>query len=429
MHSLARSLILLMSLGCLAADWPHWRGPNRDGTTTEHSGWRGGKWLSEKPAWSVQVGEGCTSPIIIGDKLYTLGWHAGMDHVQCLDTATGKQLWTVNYPCPRHARHATGDQDAYSGPTATPEYDPATGYLYTLSADGDLNCWDTRANGRCVWGLNLYEKYRVPRRPEVGQAGSRRDYGYVTAPLVHGELLIVAVGAKDGNLIAFDKRNGEPRWSSENKDPAGHCGGLSPMTVQGIPCLAVLTTRHLFVARLDAGHEGKTLAQYEWVTDFSNNIASPAVQDNFVLITSAYNHESMCKLEITPGKARKVWEHPHPSGDCTPIISGGHVYWAWGKMHCRDFASGQLKWSGGNFGSPGSCIRTADGKLIVWGGHGRLALVEPAEKSPTRYQELARLDRVGPALSWPHVALASGMLYCKDRDGHLKAFRLPPAQP
>ncbi len=62
------------------------------------------------------------------------------------------------------------------------------------------------------------------------------------------------------------------------------------------------------MSRLDAGKEGKTVAQYDWVTDFGNNVASPVVHRNFVLITSAYNHAAMCKLEISLNGATKVWE-------------------------------------------------------------------------------------------------------------------------
>jgi outer membrane protein assembly factor BamB len=335
-------------------------------------------------------------------------------------------LWKQSYECPRYGRHHLGDEDAYSGPTATPEFDPATGLLYTLSTDGDLNCWDARDNGRRVWGVNLYSAYEVPRRPEVGKAGSRRDYGYITAPLVHGDWLLVAVGAREGHLMAFDKKDGTRRWVSECAEPAGHCGGLAPLEVEGVPCVASFTLRKLVVIRLDAGREGKTVAEHDWVTDFGNNIASPAVFKNFVLITSRYNHGAMCKLEVTLRGAKKVWEAPYASGACTPVIQDGHVYWTSEKMHCLDFATGKLKWAGGSFGSPGSCVAAADGKLIVWGDRGKLALVEPADQSPDRYKELARVGRLSEAQSWPHVVLADGRLYGKDRDGNVTCFLLKP---
>ena len=62
---------------------------------------------------------------------------------------------------------------------------------------------------------------------------------------------------------------------------------------------------------------------------------------------------------------------------------------------------------------------TADGKLIVWGGLGRLSLIETASD---RFEELSKTVRILPATAWPHVVLSGGRLYCKDRNGNLKCF-------
>jgi len=421
-------LFLTNITALLAADWPHWQGPLRNGHSPEKSGWSGADWPAQQPLWTGQVGAGSTSPLVVTGKLYTLGWRDNKDHLVCLEANTGKTLWTVSYACPPYSRHRLGDENFYSGPTATPEFDAETGYLYTLSTDGDLQAWDTTAPGKRVWGLNLLSTYAIPRRPEVGKKGTRRDYGYVTAPIVHGDWLIVAVGAREGLLMAFDKRTGARRWVSQSKEPAGHCGGLTPLRVAGIPCLAVLSLRKLVVVRLDGDNAGQTVAEYDWTTDFGNNIASPAVSENFVLLTSAYNRQALCKLEITLGGARRVWEKQLVSGACTPVIHKGHIYWAWQKLYCVDFATGQEKWSGGQFGYAGSCLVTADDKLIVWGERGKLVLVEPAERSPGAYRELARRTRLGKAEAWPHVVLADGKLFCKDREGNLTCFRLMPSR-
>jgi outer membrane protein assembly factor BamB len=211
---------------------------------------------------------------------------------------------------------------------------------------------------------------------------------------------------------------------SENRDPAGHTGGLVPMTIEGVPCVALLTFHHLLVARLDEGLAGQTVAEYEWTTDFGNNIATPAVHGNSVLITSGYNHHALCRLDVSLAGAAKVWECPLPSKVCSPIIHHGHVYWAWQRMRCLDFATGEQRWEGGAFGDPGSCILTADDRLIVWGRNGDLALVESAARSPGEYHELARKGNIFGTDVWPHVALADGRLYCKDRLGNIKCFAI-----
>jgi outer membrane protein assembly factor BamB len=416
--------VLLVAAGVAsAADWPHWRGPQRTGITAERSGWSGGAWPARQPAWSVNVGEGSTSPIVVGDRLYTLGWRGGQDHVVCLEAATGKPLWEQAYPAPQFGRHAVGDQNFYSGVSATPEYDPATGFLYTLGVDGELRCWNARDGGKPVWKLNLYERFAVPRRPQATRRpGTQRDYGYTAAPLLHADWIVVEVGDDEGTLMAFDKRTGERCWASEAKGPAGHSAGLVPMTVEGVPCVAAYTLHGLLVARLDPGHAGKTGADVEWLTDFTNNIPTPAVQGSSILVTSKYNQQKIARFDVTLAGARKVWEQRYASGVCSPVIYQGHVYFANHGLHCLDFATGALKWQGGRFGDVASCLVTGDGKIVVWANGGDLALAETAERSADAYKELAFIPGQGAVEVWPHIVLAEGRLYCKDRAGNLKCL-------
>src|SRR5947208_16280565 len=129
--SLASALALTLS--AFAADWPHWRGPDRNGITDESSGWTGEQWLADKPAWTATVGEGASSPIVVGERVFTLGWEDGNDTLRCLSAKDGKLVWSQSYKCPRYGRFHMGDEGLYSGPSSTPEFDPATGFLYTLS--------------------------------------------------------------------------------------------------------------------------------------------------------------------------------------------------------------------------------------------------------------------------------------------------------
>jgi outer membrane protein assembly factor BamB len=207
-------------------------------------------------------------------------------------------------------------------------------------------------------------------------------------------------------------------------DEAGHTAGPVAITVEGVPCVAVLTQRHLAVIRMDKGHEGKTVATYDWVTDFANNVASPAVRDNFVLVTSQYNQNAICKLKITLKGAEKIWSQPYPSKVCTPVIHDGHVYVAWHKVRCLDWATGELVWEGGVVGDPGSCVVTADDRLVVYAGRGRLSLVETAKRSPKAYTELAIKEGIFKAEAWPHVAVAGGRVLCRDRAGNLACFSI-----
>lgn len=89
-----------------AADWPHWRGPERNGVVPERSGWDGEQWLDREPLWSTSVGIGSTSPLVVDGRLYTMGWSNNRDHVVCLDANTGERIWNESYACPKYGRVA-----------------------------------------------------------------------------------------------------------------------------------------------------------------------------------------------------------------------------------------------------------------------------------------------------------------------------------
>jgi outer membrane protein assembly factor BamB len=415
----------LLAVPCLAAEWPHWRGPERNGTTSESSGWGEPGGLPAKPLWRAMVGEGSSSPIVHDGKVFCIGWEGGKDVVRCLDAGTGKEIWRQEYPSPPYGRHAVGDQGFYRGATATPEFDPETGLLYTLGCDGELTAWDTGSGGKRIWRRNFYDHFGIGRRPQVtARKGTHRDYGYTCAPLVLGEWLIVETGDRKGGTIkAFLKRSGELCWSSENRDPAGHSGGLAPMMVDGVPCVAVATSWNALVVRVDGLDAGKTVAGFEWKTDFANTIPSVAVEGQDLLISSRYNQMAMARVHVSlAGGAREVWRNEHPTGVCTPVIHGGNIYFANKGIHCVDFGTGKLKWVGGKIGDAGSCYVTGDERLVVWGNSGDLFLVEGAARSPDRCRVLAERRGVFRNMAWPHVVGAGGRIFCKTRAGELACF-------
>lgn len=413
-----------------AEDWAHWRGLHRDDKVDELSGWKENRWdLSER--WKVNVGEGSTTPVVIGNRLYTMGWKSDRDTVICIDTANGKALWSQSYSSPRHARNNEGDAGLYFGPTSSPEFDPETQYLYTLSSDGELNCWNTAQRGETVWKMNLYDEYKMPQRPGYGRLGKSnlRDYGYTTAPLVYRNWLIVEVGAPAGTVRAFDKRTGKLIWASEYKGFAGHSGSPVVMTVGGVPCLVVFTQFELVAMRLDAGHEGKTIGTYPWKSTYANNILTPTINDENVLISSYHSHEKMsnpstCKLTVTLTGFRREWEQPVGSHIGSPIIHKDRVYMAGPQLYCLDWKTGKTIWKGANFNYGASCVLTKDERLIVLGNRGDLILAESAVASPEQFTSLASRKTLSGSDLWSHVVLSHGKIYCKDVGGNLLSLEI-----
>src|SRR5690348_3189928 len=92
-----RSLVLLLALATLAAagDWPQWLGPRRDGSSTETVA----PWKDKlKVAWRQKVGEGHSSPVVAGGKVYL---HTRVketdEQLSAFDARTGDPLWQTPY--------------------------------------------------------------------------------------------------------------------------------------------------------------------------------------------------------------------------------------------------------------------------------------------------------------------------------------------
>lgn len=414
-------LAFALSVAPVLADWPWWRGPTHNGASGETL-FDGAAFGLSPPVWKHDAGEGCSSVAASGGRVYSTGWSGGQETVFCLAADDGSVLWSKSDACPRYGRFAEGDQNWYSGPTSSPVLDVDTGLLYTLSADGDLRCRDTAQAGELRWEVNLYDRYGVQRRPDVG--GGQRDYGFTTAPLVLGDLLLVAVGPPEGLVVALEKQTGSPKWASTCKDFAANCGGMSPLRVAGIPCVAVLSLTRLVIVRLDGGLEGATLAEHPWQTDYANNLVSPTVVGECVLLSSDYNIKRTVLLRVTPTGIAPVWESQRFSGVGSPAVHSDHLYLAFNKLRCLRLADGEEVWSGGNFGPDASCLVTADG-YVVAGGSGKLAVVEAASRNAGAYREVASRDGLcGKNQAWPHVVFADGRVYHKDRQGRITCLGL-----
>lgn len=419
-------LVLLVAAAgssALGEDFPHWRGMRRNDTVAEDSGWAAKKWPLGEPAWRRGAGEGATSPIVVGGKVYVLGWYANRDTLQALDLTSGKVLWQQSYDSPRFARYAEGDQGLYAGPTATPSFDADTGYVYTLSSDGELRAWDTTNEGKLVWRKNLYDEYQMPQRPRIRRSGLR-DYGYTLSPLVYNDWLVLEVGGNKGTVVAFDKRTGKELWSSEHRGLAGHTGGIVPLEVEGVPCLAVLTLKELLVLRVDDAHRGRTVATFPWETEWANNLLTPTIYQDSLLISAHHTHHAIVRVRLTLKGAQEVWKAPQASHVGSPVVHGDKIYFGGAALYCLDGATGKLLWDGGKFADGASLLLTKDERIIALGSNGTLALIESARRSPDRYTALAVHEGLFSTDAWPHVVLSDGHLLAKDRSGELKCWKI-----
>ncbi|MGH9792990.1 MAG: hypothetical protein ACRD5W_17415, partial [Candidatus Acidiferrales bacterium] len=96
-----------------SADWPQWRGPNRDAKAAA-TGLKN-SWESAPPKlqWEASgLGAGFSSMSIVGDRIYTMGDIGEDQFVMALNRADGKLMWKTRVG-PQWA-------DQFPGPRGTP---------------------------------------------------------------------------------------------------------------------------------------------------------------------------------------------------------------------------------------------------------------------------------------------------------------------
>src|SRR5467141_3712937 len=101
MKPLAQILNFLMfstALSMTAADWPQWRGPQRNGISQETGLLK--EWPKEGPKlrWKVaNIGSGYSTPAVVGDLLYLLA-NEGVENefVAALAVQNGTRVWAAH---------------------------------------------------------------------------------------------------------------------------------------------------------------------------------------------------------------------------------------------------------------------------------------------------------------------------------------------
>ncbi|MEM8930518.1 MAG: PQQ-binding-like beta-propeller repeat protein, partial [Acidobacteriota bacterium] len=235
--------ILTITLGVAsapAADWTQFRGPDRNGISTETG--LATDWPESGPTelWRQPIGDSFSGVVAIDGALFTTTSDEEGEFALRLDPTTGKTVWRT--------RLAPTFTDSFgNGPRITPTLDGDR--LFVLSGGGHLTALG-REKGDVRWNVDLRETF----------GAELPHWGFASAPLVLDELLILDVGAPDAAVVAFDKTDGTVRWK------AGSGGGAysSPAvhTIAGQRQLVLLRTSGLVGLSLD----GKELWSHEWAS-------------------------------------------------------------------------------------------------------------------------------------------------------------------
>src|SRR6266404_721123 len=211
---LALSFCQLITPSIFAADWPQWRGPQRNGHSSETHLLR--EWPPDGPKllWQVNdVGSGFSTPSVATGRIYLLA-NEGLtnEFALALSAKDGRQLWSV-----RLGNVGRPEQNPnYPGARSTPTVDGKL--LYALGSDGDLVCLET-AGGKQRWREHLGADFD----------GTPGDWAYAESPLIDGDALICTPGGNNATMLALNKMTGALIWkcAMPEADAAGYASAVA----------------------------------------------------------------------------------------------------------------------------------------------------------------------------------------------------------
>lgn len=401
MKKLLTCLLLLISFAMLAADWPQWRGPNRDGISSETGLLQEWPDAGPKLVWQVNdIGDGYSTPAVVGDRLYLIS-NRGMENefVHALSASDGQELWAT-----RIGNVGPNQGPQYPGSRGTPTVDGDV--LYALGSDGDLACLDL-ANGKLRWTKNLRAEF----------AGKPGAWAYSESPLIDGETLVCTPGGPEATIVALDKKNGDVIWKAPTPE-ADEAAYASPIVVEFGGLKQYVQFLQKGLVGVDAA-TGKLLWRYDRTAQGSPaNIPTPVASGQYVYSAAGRSGGGLVKLTIHEGgvNAEPLYFAPKlPNSIGGSVLVDGHLYGtSSGGLMCVDFDSGEMKWQGRGVGAGSVCY--ADGRIYVHGEKGDVALVEA---TPEEYREKGKFtppdqpDR-GKSQAWCYPVVSAGRLYLRD---------------
>jgi outer membrane protein assembly factor BamB len=411
---LATPILLAAALAApnaAAADWPGWRGLNRDAVSPETGLLQ--EWGPGGPplAWKASgIGTGYSSVAVVGDRIYTEGDKDGRQRIFALERDGGATLWQAELG-------PTFEEGRGGGPRSTPVVDE--GRVYALGTSGDLVCVDA-ATGKEIWRRSLPRDFG-------GQMMSR--WRWSESPLVDGDRLVFTPGARDAALVAVDKATGQEIWRAAVPDlgPEGKDGaGYSSIVIShgaGVKQYVQLMGHGLVGIRAS---NGEFLWGYNRVANDVANVATPLVRGNLVFASTGYRTGSVLLELERAGDGVKARERyflgpktlqNHHGG---LVLVGDYIYAGHGHNKgfpiCVELETGRVAWGGNirNEGTDSATVIYADGRIYYRYQNGVILLVEA---SPTGYVEKGMLEIPNVRdPSWPHLALADGHLYVREQD-------------
>lgn len=394
------ALTLSLAVG-IAADWPQWRGPNRDGISRDTGLLQ--EWPKDGPAvrWKLtDIGPGYSSPAVVGGKVYIQTTKDQDEFALCLDEKTGKEIWRS--PIGKVGKNRGQD---WPGTRASPTVDGDR--VYCLASAGELTCLGT--DGKQKWQKDIFKDFS-------GLVGTGiMSWAYSESVLVDGDAVICTPGGDTATLAALNKMTGAVIWKApvEGNDSAEYAS-IVALEAGGVKQYATFLRKG--VVSVEA-KTGKVLWRYAKTVDFGANILTPVVYQDKVFTAGSRSGGGLVEIKAADGKveAKEVYfEKSLGSSIGGAVLVDGHLYGTTtgGGLYCVEFATGKEKWREKSIANASLCY--ADGRIYARSHTtGDVYLVEANPKEYVERGHFKQADRTKTP-AWPHPIVANGGLYVRD---------------
>src|SRR5687767_13779048 len=275
-----------------AQDWTQWRGPGRDGVipaAVVPKQWP----AAVKRGWSVEIGEGYSSPVVAGGRVFVHSRRDPEELVTAIDLATGKVGWQQKYQSEfKKNQYAT---QMAKGPNSTPII--VGSRLYTLGVTGILTAWNI-ADGSVAWRQDYSSSIDT----------SKLFCGTSMSPMLEGGSLIVQVGSDvhGGRVLALDPAKGTERWESKGLGP----GYASPLAVTIDKVRQIITMTNSSIIGIDAGN-GTPLWSIPFPDDWHENIVTPIWTGSALIVSGTRQGTHAYALARAGGswQPKQIWKN------------------------------------------------------------------------------------------------------------------------
>lgn len=408
----ALPILLCLSLGCLGADWPQYRGANHDGVSTDriNKQWSGSV---TNPVWQVLVTNCLGSLTVSGGRLFTqtrrAAGTASKEVCVALSITNGAELWATNLDNARYPESGVGLDD---GPRTTPAVDGDSVFVLTSY----LKLYRLNVtNGAVIWLKDLVAIYD----------SSIIAWQNAASPVLEDGLIFLNANCGTSTLKALRTSDGSQAWSSQN-DAMTHSTPVLA-TIHGVRQVIFATQSGLVSLNPQTG---SLLWRSAYPFTYGSSIGvSPVVYDDMVFVCGAHAYgmgSVALQASVTNNTwttTRLWWTNNPASHWMTPIVHQGFLYGQFGiqqfdnnpstQLKCIEMRTGIVKWSTNNFGHGATLL--VDDHLLVITETGQLVLAKPNTNAYTEVARFLAIPNYNGTTNkcWNVPAVADGRVYIR----------------